>query len=127
MIYGIGVDIVDVSRIRKNFNRYGNRLAERILTDSEFKAFARSSQPANFIAKRFAVKEAAAKALGTGFRNGLYFRHFGLRHDELGRPLLECFGFAEELFVKNNICSSHVSVSDEREHALAFIILEKKD
>ncbi|HEX22459.1 MAG TPA: holo-[acyl-carrier-protein] synthase, partial [Chromatiales bacterium] len=68
MIYGIGTDIVGVSRLQTNLDRYGERFAARILAESEMAAFRQTQSQAHFLAKRFAAKEALVKALGTGFR-----------------------------------------------------------
>ena len=72
MIFGIGTDIVSVQRMRRNLGRYGERFARRILSESELEEFRATAKPENFLAKRFAAKEAAAKAMGTGFSGGLF-------------------------------------------------------
>ncbi|MCW9025581.1 MAG: holo-ACP synthase [Gammaproteobacteria bacterium] len=123
MIYGIGTDIVSVERMRHNLERFGDRFAERILTDKEQEDFGRVVNHAHFLAKRFAAKEAAAKAMGTGFINGLSLREIGVGHDKLGKPILEFTGKAEEFVDSNNIISSHVSLADETDYAVAFVTL----
>ncbi len=123
MIYGIGVDLVRVSRIRDGLDRFGERYARRILTENELPDFQRSSRPAYFLAKRFAAKEAAAKAFGTGFRSGLSLRHIGVGHDKLGRPYLECSGRAAQMLEEFGIAASHLSLTDEQDYALAFVTL----
>jgi holo-[acyl-carrier protein] synthase len=124
MIYGIGTDIVRVSRMHKNLERYGQRFAERILTDHEMEEFRRSARPAHYLARRFAAKEAAAKALGTGFADGLQLRHIGVTHDAAGKPLLEFSGRAAEMLRERGIAITHISLSDEENHAVAFVTLE---
>ena len=84
---------------------------------------AESAKKEAYLAKRFAAKEATAKALGTGFRNGLSMKHIAVCHDEMGRPMLEFSGKAEELLRKRSIAGSFVSLADERENALAFVTL----
>lgn len=123
MIVGIGTDIVRIDRFEAMLERHGPRVAERILGAEELIEYAAAARPARFLAKRFAVKEAVAKAFGTGFRDGLSLRHIGVRHDALGRPLLVFSERAEELRVSLGVADSHVSVADEREYAIAFVTL----
>jgi holo-[acyl-carrier protein] synthase len=122
-IFGIGTDIVEVERIRETLERFGDRFAGRILTDAECEAFYRDARRPHFLARRFAVKEAVAKAFGTGFRDGLRLRDIELRHNALGRPELCYTGVAQTLCREFAISSSHVSVSDERRYAVAFVTL----
>ena len=124
MIYGIGTDIVQVSRVKENLAKHGERFAERILAESEMNRFLEHARQAQFLAKRFAAKEAAAKAFGTGFRDGLSLRHIAVVNDANGRPLLEFSDMAEELVNKFQISQSHLSLSDEPNYAVAFVILE---
>jgi len=124
VIYGIGTDIVQVSRMQDNLAKYGDRFAERILADSEIKRFQEHVNPAQFLAKRFAAKEAAAKAFGTGFRDGLSLRHIIVVNDDHGRPQLQFTEIAQEMSDKFRICQSHLSLSDEPNYAIAFVVLE---
>ena len=126
MIFGIGTDIVQVSRMQDNLTKHGERFAERILADSEMARFLDHARPAQFLAKRFAAKEAVAKAFGTGFRDGLSLRHIEVINDEHGRPLLQFKEMAQELAEKFHICESHLSLSDEPNYAIAFVVLECK-
>jgi len=123
MIYGIGTDIVQVARMAADLERYGERFARRILTPRELEEFRGCARPPHFLAKRFAAKEAAAKALGTGFRNGLTLRQIGVAHDHYGRPLLEYEGAAEVLRCNLGIRHSHLSLADEEDYAIAFVTL----
>lgn len=123
MIIGIGTDIVHISRMEKSLERYGDRFAARILTPDEFATFSQHKCPANFLAKRFAAKEAAAKAMGQGFRDGLMLTHIGIGHDALGKPLLEYSGVAIEICNRLGVGESHISISDENEYAVAFVTL----
>ena len=127
MIIGIGTDIVCVSRIAKNLERYGDKFAARILTPNELAEFSCHIRPASFLAKRFAAKEAAAKAMGCGFRDGLQLSHIGIGHDDLGKPLLEYSGKAVDLCNQLNVGKSHLSISDEDEYAVAFVTLEASE
>ena len=125
MIFGIGTDIVNVARIAKSIERHGNKFATRILTDDEYQAYCEVVQPASFLAKRFAAKEAAAKAFGTGFRDGLSLRDIAVSHDALGKPVLVFHGYGLQLKTDLGIGDAHVSLSDEQDNALAFVVLMK--
>jgi holo-[acyl-carrier protein] synthase len=124
VIFGIGTDIVRISRMADNLARYGERFAARILTEAEMGIFVDSTQQAQFLAKRFAAKEAAAKALGTGFRNGLSMCDIGVNNDALGKPVLVFSERAQEVLEKQHIGSAHLSLSDESEYAIAYVLLE---
>jgi len=123
MIYGIGTDIVHVSRMQKNLEKYGDKFAKRILTDSEFSEFENKNNQAAFLAKRFAAKEATAKAMGTGFSQGLSLHHIGVTHDDAGKPILEFLDVADTFLQKNDIKQSHLSLADEHDYAVAFVTL----
>jgi holo-[acyl-carrier protein] synthase len=125
VIHGVGTDIVGIGRMQRNLQRFGDRFARRILTEGEYQDFRHALKPAHFLAKRFAAKEALAKALGTGFRQGLGLRSIAITHDGHGRPLLEFLGRARELMREHGIAASHLSLSDEAEYAVAFVVLEK--
>ncbi|TSA50046.1 MAG: holo-ACP synthase [Nitrosomonadales bacterium] len=125
MIYGIGTDLVEPSRIARLLEKYGERFAKRLLTENEWPEYLVSGQPAMFLAKRFAAKEALSKAIGTGLRYPVSLSHIGVTHDQRGKP---CFEFHPELsaLVRNEgITSHHLSISDELNLACAFVILEK--
>jgi holo-[acyl-carrier protein] synthase len=124
MIFGIGTDIVRVERMRRDIERFGDRFAERILTEQEMREYQEVGQRAHFLAKRFAAKEAAAKAMGTGFNHGIQLRQIGVGHDDNGRPLLEFSGAAREFLDRHGIRVSHISLADEQDHAVAFVTLE---
>ena len=124
MILGIGTDLVEVARMEAALARHGRRFAERILTEPELAGFDDDASPAHFLARRFAAKEACAKAFGTGFRDGLSLRHIGVDHDALGRPLLALTGEAAIRAARLGVGASHLSLSDDRAYALAFVVLE---
>lgn len=123
MIFGIGTDIVRVARMDEALARHGREFARRILTEGEYREFCLASRPAHFLAKRFAAKEATAKAMGTGFRDGLSLRHIGVAHDGKGRPSLIYHDRAEQLRRELGIGEGHLSLADERDYALAFVTL----
>lgn len=125
MIFGIGTDIVRIQRLRNDLERFGERFAQRILTDDEWVEFQKAGQKANFLAKRFAAKEATVKALGTGFRPGITLRDITVGHDERGKPLL-LFSerIAKHMTERGVAAGGHLSLTDEQEYAVAFVVLE---
>lgn len=124
MIYGIGIDIVRIARMQVVLARFGDRFSNRILSEPERLEIMGSVHAPRFLAMRFAAKEAFAKALGTGFREGLSLHEIGVSHDARGRPLLECSGRAAELMGLRAITRSHLSLTDEGEYACAVVALE---
>jgi holo-[acyl-carrier protein] synthase len=125
MIFGIGTDIVRVSRIQKSLDRYGERFTRRILAGQELDDFQCTLQPARFLARRFAAKEAVVKAYGTGFTQGMTFRDIVVSHDAAGKPMLLLSGRAQELQQEMGIGETFISISDEQEYAVAFVTLLK--
>ena len=124
MIFGIGTDIVEVSRIAASITAFGDSFAERVLAESELEGYQNSQIKARFLAKRFAAKEAFSKALGTGLRAPATFQNIAISHDDLGKPILV---LAPDLLVfmqEKNIQHTHISISDEKNLATAFVILE---
>lgn len=127
MIFGIGTDIVRVSRMQKNIERYGEKFAARLLTEQELAEYRLTPRKAHYLARRFAAKEAAVKAMGTGFTGGVQVRDIGVVHDANGKPLLEFRGQALEFLRRHGICAVNVSLADEEDHAVAFVTLECDD
>jgi holo-[acyl-carrier protein] synthase len=127
MIIGIGNDLCDIRRIEKTIARFGDRFLLRVFTDEERrKAFSRA-HPARTFAKRFAAKEAASKALGTGFRNGVHFRDIGVVNAPSGRPTLALTGGAarqlEKLLPDGFAARIDVTLTDEYPTAEAVVII----
>jgi holo-[acyl-carrier protein] synthase len=125
MIVGIGTDIVHTRRIKASCDRLGQRFAARILTPSELERWLSHRRPEVFLAKQFAVKEAASKALGTGIGQGVSWQHISLDHNELGAPLLVLTGKAQQRAQQMGVSRSHVSLSDEVDTVVAFVVLEQ--
>jgi len=124
MIFGIGTDIVEVSRIGASIEEFGDAFAARILAESELESYHASHIKARFLAKRFAAKEAFSKALGTGLRAPATFQNIVVSHDDLGKPIL-ILAPALQLFINaKNITQMHISISDEKNLAAAFVVLE---
>ncbi len=124
MILGIGVDLVLIRRMGDALERHGRRFAERLLTLEELGEFDRHPQGARFLAKRFAVKEAFAKAMGTGMRAPLRWSWVGTRHDSLGAPQLLLHPELHSWLQLRGVRRTHVSIADEEQQAMAFVIVE---
>jgi holo-[acyl-carrier protein] synthase len=124
MIFGIGTDVVEVSRIKKALEKYGDSLATKILNSTEFSIYKKINVKENFLAKRFAAKEAFAKALGTGFRGLVTFKSIEIINDSLGKPGIEMNYDLQNLTNELKIKKCHLSISDEKNIAVAFVVLE---
>ena len=124
MIYGIGTDIVNISRIKKMKSL--KSFSEKILSVNELKIS--SSYDANkfiaYLAKQFACKEALSKAFGTGIRKPILFKELEILRDEKGKPYFNPLGDVKKTIINLGITKTHVSLADESEHAIAFAILE---
>lgn len=124
MIYGVGTDVVEIQRIENALTRFGDRFARRILCEPELKRFAAHRQPAAYLAKRFAAKEAFTKALGTGIHAPANWHGVWVRNLPSGKPVLEFSDRLSELLQRRKILQSHLSLTDERGVAMATVILE---
>ena len=124
MSYGVGKDVVEIARIEKALKRFGDRFARRILCPPEIERFMKHRLKANYLAKRFAAKEAFAKALGTGIHAPASWHGVWVRDLPSGKPVVDFSEELKSLLVKRKILHSHVSVSDERGVAFATVILE---
>ena len=124
MIFGIGTDIVEVSRIEASIEKFGDDFAARILAESEMASYLDSHIKARFLAKRFAAKEAFSKALGTGLREPATFQNIAVSHDALGKPILVLAEVLQDFLNAKNIQHMHISISDEKNLAAAFVVLE---
>jgi holo-[acyl-carrier protein] synthase len=128
MIVGIGSDTIDIRRIEKTLTRYGERFVERVFTPIERQKSDRRAQRAASYAKRFAAKEACSKALGTGFRRGVYWRDLGVVNARSGKPTMVLTGGAGErlnsLVPPGFAPHIHVTLTDDFPYAQAFVIIE---
>jgi holo-[acyl-carrier protein] synthase len=124
VIFGVGTDVVEIGRIEKALARFGARFAERILCGPELSRFRKHRQPAAYLAKRFAAKEAFCKALGTGVKAPANWHGVWVTNQPSGKPELQ---FSEPLLKalsSRGILRAHVSLADERGVAVATVILE---
>lgn len=122
MIVGLGIDIVELNRIRRAYGRFGQGFARRILTSAELTRM--PSEPVVYLASRFAVKEAAVKALGTGFSQGITFHDIEVTSDPQGKPVLNLLNTARRRFDDLGASRAHLSLSHGRDSSVAVVILE---
>ena len=123
-IVGIGTDIIRTSRIRRILKKFPDTFPQRILHKSELLVFQNHNSPASFTTKRFAAKEAAAKALGTGIAKGVSFHDISVTNNEFGQPILAFYGKTLDIANKLGVKHTHISLSDEGEYAVAHVVLE---
>jgi holo-[acyl-carrier protein] synthase len=124
MIYGVGTDVVEIARIEQALARFGERFARKILCPPELARFNDHRLPANYLAKRFAAKEAFTKALGTGIHAPANWQGVWVRNLPSGKPVLEFSESLRQLLSSRGVGSAHLSLTDERGVAMATVILE---
>ena len=130
MIIGLGNDMVDIRRIEQTLERYGPRFVTRIFTDIEQKKSDRRAQRAASYAKRFAAKEACSKALGTGFRRGVFWKDMGVMNEPSGRPTMQLTGGAKEQLERitpvGHTAHIQLTITDDYPYAQAIVIIEAR-
>jgi holo-[acyl-carrier protein] synthase len=128
MIIGIGSDLSDIRRIQKSLDRFGDRFTHKVFTDIERERSERKPDKAASYAKRFAAKEACAKALGTGLMRGVHLKDIGVVNLRSGKPTLALIGGAAEQLARmtppDHTISIHISLTDDHPYAQAFVIIE---
>jgi len=124
MIVGIGTDVTSIPRIAAALERFGERFANRILTPEERGRYHRTRQKANHLAKRFAAKEAFAKAIGTGIHSPFTWHSITVARDVRGRPMLHPSEKMAKHLAVLGVKSSHISLTDDAGVAVAFVVLE---
>lgn len=130
MIFGIGTDIVAIKRIEEALFKHGDRFLHRILSEDEvaeyavYKTSANTLAPARFLAKRFAAKEAFSKAFGTGIGEAVGWHDVRVAHDAKGKPAVAVSEALQARLASAGVHQSHISISDEQDHAIAFVVLE---
>lgn len=125
MILGLGIDLVELSRVARIQARFGASFAAKILHPDELAALPGGARTVPYLAARFAAREAAVKALGTGFRDGIGFQSFCVRNNPLGRPHLEFYGEALAALKGLGAGRVHLSLTHGRDSAAAVVILEQ--
>ncbi|WP_028022984.1 holo-ACP synthase [Enterovibrio calviensis] len=124
-VVGLGTDIVEIERLEKVVARSGDAFARRVLTDSEMEKYNSTKFQARYLAKRFAVKEAAAKALGTGIACGVTFHDFDVSNDDLGKPIVTFSGVAKQRADERGVTNILLTIADEKRYAVATVLLEQ--
>lgn len=124
MIYGVGIDLIEIPRVERVLARFGARFAQRILCEPELRRFQSHAKPAAYLAKRFAAKEAFTKALGTGIRAPANWHGVWVSNLRSGKPQLEFSAALASLLETRGIRRTHVTLTDERGMAAATVILE---
>ena len=127
MIMGLGVDLCELDRIRAAMDRHGERFLRKVLTPLELEGLPQACDTVQtaYVAARFAAKEAAAKALGTGFRDGISFHSMEIRPLPSGKPELILLGRGQELAAEMGVTGAHVSLTHGRDTACAVVVLER--
>lgn len=127
MILGVGTDLIDIRRIERTLDRFGDRFLDRVFTSTERRKAAARAQPAAALSQRYAAKEACAKALGTGFRQGVFWRDIGVDNWPSGQPFLRLTGGAErrlrELTPSGWVTRIDLSLTDEPPFAHGMVII----
>ena len=124
-IFGIGTDLVNINRVQRLYNKYGQKFVDRILLPEEKELLQSYANPVKFLANRFAGKEAAAKALGTGFSQSVNWKDIGVTKQPSGQPKLIFSKKIKALIAEKEILSAHISLTDDHPWAAAFVVLEK--
>lgn len=124
-VVGIGTDIVDITRLEKMADKALDKLAQRVLTLQEYKKYQSLKFPLPYLAKRWAGKEAAVKALGTGIASGVSFQHVEITSLDSGQPQLTFSDKALSVAQSLGANSYHISLSDEKKYATAFVVLSR--
>ena len=127
MIFGVGTDIVELSRIQSTYDRFGDHFVQRLLMPEELELFARSKNPVRFLAMRFAGKEATVKAMGTGFAHGVWLRDVGILNNDWGRPVIVWSERGSRVCARLGIGSGHVSLTDDAGLIMAFAVVENAE
>jgi holo-[acyl-carrier protein] synthase len=123
VIFGIGTDIVELSRVQATYDRFGDHFVDRLLMDEERELFDKTKWPVRFLAMRFAAKEATVKAMGTGFAHGVWIRDVGITNNKWGRPLIVWSERGRAVCDELGIGGGHVSLTDDGGLILAFAVV----
>ena len=126
MIYGNGIDIIDIQRIRRVIDKYGSRFKKRCFSISEIQRSENRLNSVESYAKRYAAKEACAKALGTGLARGVFWKDIEVVNNQYGKPFIKIYGKAKEIFKnikRNSNLKIEISLSDEKKYAIANVTI----
>ena len=124
MIFGVGTDVVELARVQSTYERFGEHFVNRLLMPEERVLFEKTKHPVRFLAMRFAGKEAAVKAMGTGFAHGVWIRDVGITSNDWGRPLVIWSERGQRVCERLGIGAGHVSLTDDAGLIIAFAVVE---
>lgn len=122
-LFGVGTDLVEVARIERAYERWGERLVSHLFMEAELEEFRRTRRPVRYMAMRFAAKEALVKALGTGFRQGMWLRDVGCCQHSSGKPFPLFSDKAEQLRAERGAGQAEISLTDEAGLIVAFAVM----
>ena len=125
MIFGTGIDMIEVNRIKKSIQKYSDRFEQKIFTQSEINYCRLQADPIKHFAARFSVKEAVLKCFGTGIAQGITWRDIEIEKKESGQPFLNLYGKGKILFDQLKLKHIHISITHEKKYAIAHAIAEK--
>ena len=126
MIFGIGTDILEIDRVKRVYERHGERFVDRLLLPDEVTLFRNQARPVRFLAMRFAAKEAIVKAMGTGFAHGMWIRDAGVLPNAFGRPQIVWSARGQTLCDQLGIGEGHLTLTDEAGLVVAVAVLMRK-
>jgi holo-[acyl-carrier protein] synthase len=126
MIFGIGTDVLELKRIERVYRRYGDHFAQRLLLDEEHALFRKTKNKIRFLGMRFAAKEAVAKALGTGFSNGIWVRDIGTVPNELGQPQVVYSPRGRDVCERLGVGEGFLTLTDEAGLIVAVAVLLRR-
>jgi holo-[acyl-carrier protein] synthase len=125
MIYGTGIDIIEIKRIKNSLEKFSPRFEDKVFTNTEIDYCKSQADPGKHFAARFAVKEAVSKSLGTGISGDVGFKDIEVINQPSGKPIIKMTGRGKKLFEKLNLKSIHISISHDRHYAIAHAIAEQ--
>ncbi len=125
MIYGVGIDLVQIKRMEEVLQRWGDKFKNKVFTAGEVAYCQKKRRAATSYAARFAAKEAFVKALGIGMRQGIHWRDIEVTHGALGKPMLKIGGRAQEICKREGIERIFLSLTHDQDYSSAMVILEK--
>lgn len=125
MIFGTGIDIIEIDRIKRSIQKYSDRFEKKVFTQKEIDYCQSQADPGKHFAARFSVKEAVLKCFGTGMTGGISWKDIEVDKQESGQPVLKLYGKGKELFDQLKLKSIHISITHDKNYAVAHAIAEK--
>jgi len=125
MIFGTGLDIIEINRIKDSIQKYSDRFIKKIFTQKEIDYCRSQADPAKHFAGRFSAKEAVLKCFGTGMTGGIFWKDIEVDRLKSGQPVLNLYGKGRKMFTQLKLKHIHISISHDKIHAVAHAIAEK--